>query len=238
MQVTLLTDRPPATHAEVLSSRDGGELVHEPLPVVRLFEQHAARDPFAWAVRFRDERLRYGELDILSNQLAHGLRAYGVGPGVCVAVCLPPSVHVPLALLAIFKAGGVYMPIDPTHPPALIATMLQEAEPKLVLTLHEHAPLTQCGAVQLFLDTPQVQAQLRAWPSVALDAELTLDQPSHLVYTSGTTGRPKGVLLLQRNLEHYLQVARVRYGFAPSDVFCSLARYSFSRSGWPRSCRS
>jgi len=232
MQVTLLTDRPPAfaTDAEVLSVCDGGELDYEPVPVVRLFEHHAARDPSAWAVRFRDERLRYGELDALSNQLAHCLRAYGVGSGVCVAVCLPPSVHVPLALLAIFKAGGVYMPIDPTHPPALIDTMLREAEPKLVLTLSGLAELTQCGAVQLFFDVPLVQAQLRAFPSAALDAVLTLDQPSHLVYTSGTTGRPKGVLLLQRNLAHYLQVARLRYGFLASDVFCSLARYTFSIS--------
>src|SRR5262249_47536177 len=143
------------------------------------------------------------------------------------AVCVEPCFDILCALLAILKAGGVYLPLDPTHPPALLMTMLEEAKPRLILTQSRLGGLfgqTPCARFCFDADWDRVPAR------ALVAADPSPDQPSHLLYTSGTTGKPKGALATQGNLAHYVDVARRRYGFGPGDVFCSLARYTFSIS--------
>ena len=156
----------------------------------------------------------------------------GVRAGVPVAVCVEPSLDVLVALLATFKAGGIYLPLDPTHPPALIAAVLAEAQPRLVLTQSKLSAVTDPGRFpQLFLDAPGAALDGHPTGAPALAAtEDPLDRGCYQLYTSGTTGKPKGVIASHRNLAHYIDAARRRYGFRSSDVFCSLARYTFSIS--------
>ncbi|HEY8206801.1 MAG TPA: amino acid adenylation domain-containing protein [Myxococcaceae bacterium] len=207
--------------------QDSGTTSYPLEPVHRLFEAVAKRQPEVVAASFHDQRLTYAELDARSNRLAHYLVAAGVGAEVPVAVCLRPSLHVLVAMLAIWKARGLYLPLDPTHPETLIGRMLDEAKPRMVLTIAELTGLTE-RFPQLRLDTEAaVFAEL---PAGAPATEPSLDDPAYLFYTSGTTGKSKGVVATQGNLAHYIHSAAQAYGFKPGDVFASIARYTFSIS--------
>lgn len=214
---------------EQVLRQDSGTASYPPVPAFRLFEQHARLHPQAQAACFHDASITYAELEARSNRLAHLLQGRGVTPGARVAVCLPPSVDVLACMLAAWKVGAVYVPLDPTHPPALVGMIVAEAQPAQVLTLARLASLTQPGRfAQFCLDADA--AQLAALPTTAPDVEVTLGHASHIFYTSGTTGRPKGVVSTHGNLAHYVHVALQAYRFRPDDVFISVARYTFSIS--------
>jgi amino acid adenylation domain-containing protein len=198
-------------------------------PVVQLFQAIVRERPHDIAVHFGSEQLDYVALDAESSRLAHYLLAHGVRPGGAVAVCVAPSFDIVVAMLAIFKVGALYVPLDPTHPEKLIAGMLDEARPQLVLTQSRVLALTLPGRfahVCLDLDRARWQELPPSGPEVALH----LDLPAYLFFTSGTTGKPKGVLGTQRNLAHYIQAGTARCGFRAGDAFISLARYTFTIS--------
>ncbi len=207
--------------------QESGTAPYPSLPVHRVFEALAQKQPTALAATFDGHRVSYGELDGRSSQLARHLVAIGVGPGVPVAVCVRPSLDVLVAMLAIWKAGGVYLPLDPTHPESFIGRMLDEARPRLVLTSAELAALT-ARFPQLCFDTDGHLLEKHAPTSLAI--EPSLSDPAYLFYTSGTTGKAKGVLATQANLAQYIHSAAQKYGFRSGDVFPSLARYTFSIS--------
>jgi amino acid adenylation domain-containing protein len=196
------------------------------------FERYVASAPEALAVRFGDQRLSYAELDARATQLAALLVARGVRRERAVAVCLKPSLEVAISIVAIFKAEGVYVPLDPSYPHALLASIVAEVEPVCVLTDSTRAGAELPESLHLFrFDCDQA---LLPAPDEALRSlpvrDGSLSQSSHIFYTSGTTGKPKGVLASQENLAHYLRAARDRYAFGTSDAFISLARYTFSIS--------
>lgn len=208
---------------------DSGTIAYEPVPAFRLFEEHARTRPQARAASFHDASITYGELDARSNRIAQLLLARGVEQGARVAVCLPPSFDVLACMLAAWKVGAVYVPLDPTHPPALIGMIVDEAHPAQVLTLARLSGLTQPERFPQFrLDADA--AQLGALPDAAPAVAVLPEHASHMFYTSGTTGRPKGVVSTHGNLAHYVQVALHAYRFRPDDVFVSVARYTFSIS--------
>jgi amino acid adenylation domain-containing protein len=210
---------------------DSGSLNAIERPVHQLFEDVARERPDALALRFGADELRYGELERRANRLAQHLLASGVTPGSRVAVCVLPSFDIIVGMLAIFKVGAVYVPLDPTHPEVLIANILEEASPKLVLTQSKIAGLTQPELYRQFcFDTEW--AGLAALPESVPGVSVAIGDPVYILYTSGTTGKPKGVVATHENLAHYLHVARDKYGFTASDRFCSLARYTFSISMW------
>lgn len=198
-------------------------------PVVQLFQAIARERPQDIAVHFRNEQLDYAALDAESSRLGHYLFDCGVRPGSAVAVCVAPSFDILVAMLAIFKVGGLYVPLDPTHPEKMIAGMLDEAQPKLVLTQSRMRALTQPGRfAHVCFDLDRARWQELA--TRAPDVTLHLDQPAYLFFTSGTTGKPKGVLGTQRNLAHYIQAGTAHCGFGAGDAFISLARYTFTIS--------
>lgn len=208
---------------------DSGTAVYEPVPVFRLFERHARMRPEAKAAHLHGASISYGELAIRSNQLAHLLLARGVTAGARVAVCLGPSFDVLASMLAIWKVGAVYVPLDPTHPEALIGMIVDEARPAQVLTLSRLSGLTRPRQFPQFCFDVDAAA-LSSLPATAPTVAVTLGHASHMFYTSGTTGRPKGVVATQGNLAHYVHVALQAYRFRPEDVFISVARYTFSIS--------
>ena len=199
------------------------------LPVHRLFEALAKKHPTRLAASFREQDITYAALDERSSRLAHYLVACGVGPEVPVAVCVRPSLDVLVAMVAIWKARGIYLPLDPTHPEALIRRMLDEARPRIVLTSSALSSLTR-GFSQVFFD-----ADAALWenqPVTRPAVEPSLRDAAYLFYTSGTTGKPKGVVATHGNLAQYIASAAQKYGFRSDDVFVSLARYTFSISLW------
>jgi amino acid adenylation domain-containing protein len=194
-------------------------------PVAQRFRRVAREHAQANALSFRGRGMSYRELDERSEQLARYLVECGARTAV---VCLAPSFDVLVAMLACLKAGVLYVPLDPGYPPALVEALVLDVEPQLALT-HEGLGALPETLPRLLLDR-DFEACVRAADRPLAMPAVELEQGAYVLYTSGTTGRPKGVLASQRNLAHYLKVARERFGFAASDVFCSLARYTFSIS--------
>lgn len=208
-------------------------VVHELVPgetlVHELVELHASAAPQAVAVRFRDQRLSYGQLNTRANQLARYLAARGVGPEQRVVVCLEPGLDVVVALLALLKLGAVYVPLDSSYPPARIEVMLSDTLPCFVLThgsLRESLPFARWNTLAL----DELAVELATFEPGNLGIGVAPDRTAYVYYTSGTTGTPKGVMASHANLASYIGSARRRYGFRSTDVGLSIARFSFSIS--------
>ncbi|MFJ6438853.1 amino acid adenylation domain-containing protein, partial [Streptomyces sp. NPDC091416] len=175
----------------------------EPVPDITLaeiFEQQVARTPDATALISGELTLTYAELNRRANRLAHWLVGRGVRPESRVAVALPRSAEQLVALLAVTKAGGAWLPVDPAYPADRIAFLLQDAEPMLLLTTSEFAGSIPAGIPTGVLDDPDPAAR----PDSGSEANPTDDDrpvaldprhPAYVIYTSGSTGLPKGVVV-------------------------------------------
>ena len=205
-------------------SRDlGAELVHQSI------EQRAAATPEAIAVRYRDQTLTYRELNGAANRLARHLTAQGVGADCRVLVCVEPAFDIVIALLGILKAGAVYVPLDPTYPAVRIRAILEDTQPKLILSrrpLIEKLGLHGFPVLAFYTDESLWAGSSAENPGTVVAPE----QTAYIYYTSGTTGKPKGVMASQANLKTYIQVAQERYQFNSRDVMPAIARFSFSIS--------
>ncbi len=172
-------------------------VVHE------LFEAAAARVPDAVAVLFNGERLSFGELNRRSNQLAHHLRARGVGPDVQVGLYVERSPELVVGLLGILKAGGAYVPLDPSYPMTRLAFMLEDSRIPVLVTQRRLAEgLPPLGARVLCLDTDR--ALLDGEPEGNPGRTAAAENLAYVIYTSGSTGTPKGVLIDHRGVVNYL----------------------------------
>ncbi len=164
-----------------------------------LFAAQAAKTPEAIAVTFEGEELSYRELDQRSNQLAHHLVGLGVGPDVLVGIAVPRSIPLVLGLLAIFKAGGAYVSLDPEYPRERLAFVIEDARVPVLLTTAALAPSSRAeragGPRRHRVGRRRRRAHDRSRSRRA--------HPEHLayaIYTSGSTGKPKGVAMTQRPL--------------------------------------
>lgn len=175
-----------------------------------LFAAQAARTPDAVAIASDAATLSYAELDAAANRLAHWLQAQGVGPETVVGVCVGRTPELSVALLAVWKAGGAYLPLDPSYPPQRMRLMLDDAGVKVVLTQTAFvAQVAAEGLRSLALD-----GERAAWADLQTAAPpcaATADSLAYLIYTSGSTGRPKGTLIPHRGLTNYLAWALQRY---------------------------
>ena len=160
--------------------------------VPELVTAQVMRRPDATAVVYGQTALSYAELDARANRLASVLREQGVGPDVLVAVALPRSADLVVALLGVLKAGGAYLPIDPNYPAARVDLLLNTAAPALVLTHHETAEtVAKCQLPILHLDDLDLDGPVAETP----DARIGPDNLAYVMFTSGSTGTPKGVAI-------------------------------------------
>ncbi|MCW2914516.1 MAG: amino acid adenylation domain protein [Actinomycetia bacterium] len=205
-----------------------------PATITAVFEAQAARTPDAVAVSSESTSLTYGELNVWSNRLARLLVARGVGPEQFVALALPRSAELVVAILAVLKAGAAYVPIDPDYPADRVAYMLADARPVLALTTSVSAGVLPDGSPRLLLDAPDLLAGLSG---ADLDdgerrVPLSPDHPAYVIYTSGSTGRPKGVVIPHANVIRLMNSTEHWFGFGPDDVWTLFHSYAFDFSVW------
>ncbi len=200
-------------------------LIHE------IFEAQVDRHPERVALTFEGRSLSYRELDERSNQLAHRLRALGVGPDVLVGLCVQRSLEMVVGILGILKAGGAYLPLDPEYPRDRLAFMVQDAEVPVLVTQDQYSlMLAAQGAAVLRLDGD--------WPSVATEPTTRparVCEPHHLayvIYTSGSTGKPKGVLIPHVNVTRLFSATDHWYRFDENDVWTLFHSYAFDFTVW------
>nr|WP_052478143.1 non-ribosomal peptide synthetase [Kibdelosporangium sp. MJ126-NF4]CEL16415.1 Siderophore biosynthesis non-ribosomal peptide synthetase modules @ Bacillibactin synthetase component F [Kibdelosporangium sp. MJ126-NF4]CTQ90367.1 Siderophore biosynthesis non-ribosomal peptide synthetase modules @ Bacillibactin synthetase component F (EC 2.7.7.-) [Kibdelosporangium sp. MJ126-NF4] len=184
-----------------------------------LFEAQVRRTPDWPAVRCDGVELTYAELDATANRLARALIARGTGPEDLVALRLPRSINLVVAMLAVLKAGAAYLPIDPDYPAERVAAMVEDAQPSLLITPVEFAELAVADHPDHSVSDDERRVPLRP------------QHPAYVIYTSGSTGRPKGVVVTHTGLTS-LRDAHQRSGFGPRERVLQFASASFDAALW------
>ncbi|MDX5310670.1 MAG: AMP-binding protein, partial [Rhodococcus sp. (in: high G+C Gram-positive bacteria)] len=213
------------------SSLGPGARVPAEATLVDRFESVVRRSPDAPAVTFAGRTLTFAELDARANRLARRLVAAGAGPDELVAVALPRSADLIVALLAVLKSGAAYLPIDTTYPAERLRYMLEDSRPRCLLT--------DAGGVLPDLGLPRVHVEdddPHAPSGPVTDAEriapLRADNRAYVIYTSGSTGRPKGVAVTHRNVLTLFANAEPLFGFGSDDVWTLFHSYAFDFTVW------
>jgi amino acid adenylation domain-containing protein len=199
--------------------------------VHELFEEQVARTPQAVAVSYEEERLSYEELNERANRLAWYLLERGVGPDVLVGIFLERSLEMLVGLLGILKAGGCYLPLDPSFPAERLRYMVEDSRPALLLTQERlEQRIVDAGALQtLCLDRDWETVEKR--PGTNLRPSGSGENLTYVIYTSGSTGRPKGVMVTGQALMNFLQSMTSIPGIEQSDVLAAVTTVSFDIAG-------
>jgi amino acid adenylation domain-containing protein len=194
--------------------------------VHELFAEQAAQRPEAVALVASGEQLTYAELNARSNRLAHYLRRAGLQPEGRAGLLLERNADAAIALLGVLKAGGGYVALDPSHPPERIRQMLADAGASMLLTTRQLADsLTGHGAKLICLDADarHISAESAENPAPVADAR----NLAYLVYTSGTTGQPKGILVQHRSLVNAIYAFITHHRVTEDDRILQFASLSF-----------
>jgi amino acid adenylation domain-containing protein len=181
-----------------LSALPDSRCLHE------IFEDQAAKQPDAIALVFEDQQITYAELNARANQLAYRLQALGVGPEVRVGLCLDRSIEMVVGLLAVLKAGGAYVPLDPHSPVERLAFMLADSQIAVLLTHPTTGTELPPTDVPVLALSASWGAELARQPTGNSTPSATPGNLAYILYTSGSTGQPKGVLITHHQLAHYV----------------------------------
>ncbi|WP_438297294.1 amino acid adenylation domain-containing protein [Streptomyces sp. HUAS TT7] len=226
----------PAEHERLLNQNNDTAVPVEAATVPALFERRAAVTPDAVTLVCGDEALSYRELDARANRLARELIRRGVETETVVAVSLPRSPDLVVALLAVMKAGGTYLPVDSAYPADRIAYMLADSAALMVLADTTTADrLPELATPVLRLDAADITATLaRLDPAPLTDADrkgpLSVANAAYVIYTSGSTGRPKGVAVTHFGLADLVATQRARLGLTATSRVLQFASPSFDVS--------
>ena len=189
--------------------------------VVELFEEQVTKTPEHIAVIFEEEALTYKALNMRANALAHKLRALGIGPDDYIALVTERSIEMIVGIYGIIKAGGAYVPIEPTYPSERIQYMLEDCQPKAVLTyqseVETNLPILDLGEVG----------------EGVCENPVHVNQASDLIYciyTSGTTGKPKGVMIEHKGLVNLINWLQSEYPITEADTILQKTTYVFDVS--------
>lgn len=221
--VPMLSDKEKEQFAEW--NRTEAEYPRE-LCVHELVEAQVARTPEAAAVEHGGKRLTYQELNERANRLARFLRKRGIGQESRVGICLRRSLELPVALLAVLKAGAACVPLDPAYPKERLSYMLEDSETPLVLTqpgLLSEVTDFDAEVVNLDPDWKAFAGESRENVRSGVDPE----NLAYVIYTSGSTGKPRGVLLTHGGLVNHNVAAAKLFGITSADRMAQFASISF-----------
>ncbi|MGE6386949.1 non-ribosomal peptide synthase/polyketide synthase [Pseudomonas sp. NPDC078416] len=200
-------------------------------PIHELIADHARIRPDAIALVHGDERLTFAEFDRRANQLAHALRARGIGTEVRVAIAMERGIDLWLAFYAVLKAGGAYIPLDPDYPTERLRYMLEDGGVKLLISHDAALNRVPVGDVPL-LNLDELDCSCE--PFTAPDVTIHPQQLAYLIYTSGSTGKPKGAAIAHADISMHIQTIGERYRFTPEDRKFHFLSISFdgAHEGW------
>ncbi len=210
---------------QLLTQWNGSEVTYPSGHCIhQLFEMQAMRHPDAIAVVFEDKQLSYEALNQKANRLAHFLKSQGIGPEVLVGICIERSLEMMVGILGILKAGGAYLPVEPELPEGKLRLILQDSGIEWVLTSSTLSEKIPKRYHTLYLDQ-EVSAGYSAQPLAS--SGLNPRQLAYMLYTSGTTGIPKGVGVTHSNLINQYYAWETAYDLEANDVHLQMARYTF-----------
>jgi amino acid adenylation domain-containing protein len=220
---------PPAHVEEIWNSTQLESASDVCLP--QLVTAQAAAAPTAIAVTHGRMSLTYQQLEERANRLAHLMRAFGVGPDVIVAIYLNRSLAMIVAALAVLKAGGAYLPLDPSYPADRLVFLINDAQTRIVITgacLASTLPVQPEHVVTLDPEGNMAIDQ----PSDEIASRATADNLAYVIYTSGSTGEPKGVELTHRGLLNLISWHRNAFKITHTDHASQLAALGFDAAVW------
>ena len=196
----------PEARRRLLYDGNRTQVSYPETPVQRMFERQARLTPDAIAAEMfaAPDTLTYDELNRRANQLAHRLKELGVGPEVLVGVCIERSLHLVVAILAVLKAGGAYVPLDPSYPAQRLEFMMHDAGMGVLLTTRKlRSGFTVPEGIAVIRVDEESQS-IATCDGANLEVESSPSQLAYVLYTSGSTGLPKGTLIEHRGLTNYL----------------------------------
>ncbi len=197
----------------------------------QLIEMQAAKNPDHIAVVVGQQSLTYGELDRRANQLAHHLHKLGVGPEVRAGLLVERSPDMLVSILGVLKAGGAYVPLDPSFPQNRLAFMVKDSKMSVMLTHHGlEANLPERPPVVLRLDSDWSEIATQSTTGAELPATAQANL-AYVLYTSGSTGMPKGVAIPHSAIVNFLLSMQRTPGFDPNDVLLAVTTLSFDIAG-------
>jgi amino acid adenylation domain-containing protein len=211
-------------------SYKNGDSVAQARSIIEMIAAQAAAAPGQTAVVDDSQLLTYGALQARANRLASDLGALGAGPERVVALVLPRSADLVIAALATLQAGAAYAPFDPATPAERLATMLEDAQPAVIVTSAQQAPMPPGPWATVALDA-EVDGLERVAPTTAA-VHVEPSDLAYVIYTSGSTGRPKGVEITHAGLLNLVRWHHAEFAVTSSDRAPLLASPGFDASVW------
>ncbi len=198
------------------------------------FSSQAKLTPDQTALVYSGISITYRELDIRSNRLAHYLTRLGVGPEVLVGVCMERSQEIIVAILGVLKAGGGYVPIEPTNPEERVAFILEDGGINFLIT--EQKILSQFENTVSRLENivlfDKVADDIHRENQESLTVKIEPENVAYVIYTSGSTGVPKGVVVTHGNVTRLMAATEEWYGFNETDIWTYFHSTAFDFSVW------
>jgi amino acid adenylation domain-containing protein/non-ribosomal peptide synthase protein (TIGR01720 family) len=223
----LVEEYNPVAQARSGLPLEGGATLHE------LFERQVAQRPDAVALTCEGVSLTYSRVNARANRIARRLLEYGVKPETLVGLCLDRTNEIVIAILAILKSGGAYLPIDLAYPPDRLAFMLEDAQAPVLLTQRElTSKLPSTKAKVLCIEDVLDASSTDRSDEANLPRTADPDNLAYVIYTSGTTGKPKGSLITHRNVARLFPATESWYKFNEQDSWTLFHSCAFDFSVW------
>lgn len=224
----------PSNELQLLTGTRAGSSVSFPVheTIVSLFERQVSRTPDNCAVVFDDTMITYRELNQRANQLANYLTMQGISKESLVPLCLERNIEMIIGILAIVKAGAAYVPVDPDYPADRIAFVLDDCNPEVII--YDGSGNTDffterdCILINIREDWPEISSQ----PTGSCGVNVSPSNLAYIIYTSGSSGKPKGVMIEHRNVVRLFETETPLYAFGPDDVWTLFHSFCFDFSVW------